>query len=89
MPRVAYNPRGLQSCLMPGDLSEAGRSLCGIQNVTLSSLESVLPASKAELRTKTTNLQTEITDVQAKNAEDRVLINNLVIQVNKLTPVSV
>ena len=64
-------------------------------NETLGGLEGTLPASKAELRKKNAILQTEVDDLDtkvavldAKNTEEEAVINNLIKQVNQLTPVS-
>ncbi|CAL5225834.1 g8615 [Coccomyxa viridis] len=62
-------------------------------NETLGGLEGTLPASKAELRKKNAILQTEVDDLDtkvavldAKNTEEEAVINNLIKQVNQLTP---
>lgn len=80
---------------MPGKFNEAARLLGGIKNETVGSLENVLPASKAQVRIENAKLQAEVVNLQAENAnlqaevtEDRALLNTVISQVNKLTPVS-
>ena len=87
---------------MTGEAGDASRPARGIRNETLGGLATVLPASKAEVRAKNAGLQAELANLQANNtqlkaevatlqagnAAEETLLNNLVLQVNKLTPVS-
>ena len=70
---------GPWQCSMPGGNltdSSAAAVLGGITNETLSGIESILPASKAQVRTGYENIQTEVaklvaegTHLQADNAD--------------------
>ena len=85
--------------LLPG--ANGQRLFGGGINGTLGGLESVLPASKAEVRMRKAHLQTEIAGLQSKNANltakivtltakntaEQELIDAVINQVNKLTPV--
>ena len=90
-------------CWIPGDSNNAAQTLEGITNGTLGNLEGIFPPSKAELRYVAANLhadnadlQTEVASLEADNANLRVentriqaLLNAVILQVNKLTPVSI
>ena len=76
--------------------------LAGTISGTLSGFEGILPASKAEVRAKDATLESEVANLQAKNAglhtevatltadntAEEAVINTVIAQVNKLTPVS-
>ena len=86
---------------MPG-VSRNAVLLGGINNGTVGRLASVLPASKAEVRSKDADLQAELANLRAKNvnleaevavlnadhAQQQALIENVILQVNKIAPVS-
>ena len=74
---------------------EARRLLKDVDSETLGRIENFLPASKAEVRlgdaklqAKDAKLEAEVTDLKAENAETQALLNHVIEQVNKLTPVS-
>ncbi len=87
---------------MTGEADDASRLVRVIANNTLGGLATVLPVSKEEVRAKSAGLQTEIAILQANNTElgaevatlhaenaaDETLLTSLILQVNKLTPVS-
>ena len=88
-------------CLMLGDSGNAAL-LGGITNATLGGLANVLPASKAEVRNKDADQQTELINLEAKNAnlkaevaalnadraQKQAVIETVILQINKITPVS-
>ena len=59
-----------------------------MRNGTAGRFEAGLPASKAELYLEVGKLQNKNAKLEAENAEDQALINSIILQVNKLTPVS-
>ena len=73
---------------MLGVFGQAAEVVGNVTNQTLGRLETGLPASKAELKREFDKLQNDNAKLEAEHAEDQALINSIVIQVNKLTPVS-
>ena len=59
-----------------------------VRNETVDTLVNGLPASKAELHLEIGKLQAENAKLEAQHVEEQALINSIILQVNKLTPVS-
>ena len=74
--------------LLVGVLGQAAEVVGGVTNQTLGSLEAGLPASKAELHHEVGKLQIKNAQLEVQHAEEQALINTIILQVNKLTPVS-
>ena len=74
--------------LMPGVLGEVSEVFSNVRNETVDTLVNGLPASKAELHLEVGKLQAENAKLEAQHVEEKALINSIILQVNKLTPVS-
>ncbi|CAL5228058.1 g11124 [Coccomyxa viridis] len=65
----------------------SGSLLGSLNSRPFGTLDNILPASKADFHYGDAALQAEVTDLQAENVKDEALLNNVILQVNKLTPV--